>query len=710
MPRRPVKLTAALAAALSLVPAGAPAHAQTPAPAPAASATAPAAVGLDDAAWQYAPDPHDRGRRRGWQRGRGAAPWRPVQLPHVFDARPRPSTFGGQVGWYRLRLRRPAGAPARFDWGVRFEQVRRVAQVWLDGRRVMSHRDPYAPFTVPLPALRDGRRHTLVVRVDSRKDDTVREGWWNWGGITRPATLVPLGRLVTASPGFLPERNCDATGGRCGWSVLVDAVVVNRAHRTLRPRLAARLVGPDGGAAGAAGARVRPLAPGERARVRFRLPVAGPVRLWQPGDPTLYDVALETRSGATLEQVDRARVGLRTVAVHDGALELNGRPVQLRGASIQEDVKGHGAALTDADIDAIVERLKALGADVTRAHYALDPRLADKLDEAGILVWAQAPVYHRDRLLETPAQRRRALGMVRAAVLATRNHPSTLTHSVANELSTIPDQVPGTAAFLRSARRLTRDLDPALPVAVDTLSYPGYGAQRAYAAFDLLGINAYFGWYPGKVAHSTANLADLGPYLDHMRAMYPAAGLVLTEFGAEATMDGPADVKETYAFQADYARDVLAVVRRHPEVSGTLWWTLQEFAIKPRWDGGALRTGVPRDSIHNKGLITYGGRRKPAWQVVHDDAVATPLFRPAAAARGAAPIRAPRAAGTGLGLVAGLGLLAAVALLLLVDAWALLGWRAASAAELRDAREAALRTAAAAGGDGDDRPRLRLIA
>lgn len=680
------------------------AHAATPPP--------PAAVSLDGARWQYAPDPHDRGARRHWERGRGRPAWHAVHLPHVFDPHPHAASFPGTVGWYRLRLHAPPHTPRGFTWAVRFEQVRRVAEVWLDGRRIAVHRDPYAPFTVPLPALRDGRRHTLVLRVDNRKGTEPREGWWNWGGITRPAQLVPLGRLTTDSPGFLPERTCDGTSAqRCRWTVLVDAVVSNGSHRAAAPVLAARLTRPSGAPAGAARATARPLAPGEVARVRFRVPVTGPVSLWQPGHPALYGVTLETRDGIAVQQVDRARIGLRTVAVHDGLLELNGRPVQLRGASIQEDVKGDGAALTDADVDTIVRRLRRLGATVTRAHYALDERLARKLDEAGILVWTQAPIYHRDRLLRTPAQRRAALATVRAAVLATRNHPSTLTHSVANELSTVPDQVPGTAAFLGAARAATRDLDPTLPVAVDTLSYPGYGAQRAYAAFDLLGINSYFGWYPGKPRHSTANLADLGPYLDHMRAMYPHAGLVMTEFGAEATMDGPATVKETYAFQTQYARDVLAIVRAHPQISGAIWWTLQEFAIKPHWDGGAQRVGVHRDAIHNKGLIAYGGRRKPAWAVVHADAVATPLFRPAWAAPERHAAHAPRSADHATELVAGLGILAIIAALMALNAWALLGWRAAAAAEVRDAREAALRDAAAGGGtDGDGRPRLRLIA
>ncbi len=101
---------------------------------------------------------------------------------------------------------------------------------------------------------------------------------------------------------------------------------------------------------------------------------------------------------------------------------------------------------------------------------------------------------------------------MRGTVLAARNHPSVIAHSVANELSVVPDDIPGTRDFLERARRLTARLDPSVPAAADLLSYPGYPRQRTYARFGLLGINSYFG-YPGKDAHPTGNLEDLRPYL-----------------------------------------------------------------------------------------------------------------------------------------------------------------------------------------------------
>jgi beta-glucuronidase len=628
--------------------------------APAAHGAVPTAIPLVKG-WEYSPDPGQE--------------WRPVAVPHVFNPRPVENVFGGGVGWYRLTFEAP-DTPG-FGWALRFEQVRRVARVWFNNVEIGTHRDPYVPFTLPAKGIRRGAPNTLVLRVDNRKGKEPREGWWNWGGITRPVTLVPQGSVRLADLGLMPKLHCRDKDD-CDAQVLFDGIVSNKGASRVRPRIAVRLAAPGSGEVTRRTLAVRALDPGETAHVRAAITVTGKPALWSPEHPRLYRATVETHAGqrASLQQVDRLNVGLRSVTVRDGALLLNGRPLELRGASIQEDEPGRGPALTGADMDRVIGHLKQLKANVTRAHYLLTDRLLDKLDAAGILVWSQAPIYHRDRLLETRAQRADALSTLRGTVLGARNHPSVITHSVANELSVVPDEVPGTREYLDRALGIVRGLDPTLPVSVDLLSYPGYPRQDAYARYDLLGVNSYFGWYPGKFDHPTGNLADLRPYLVNLRRQYPAAGLVLTEFGAEATMRGPVRQKETYAFQADYVRQVLHIVGDLPFMSGAIYWTLKEFAVKPDWDGGAKRE-VPRDGIHNKGLITYNGEPKPAWEVARADFADTPLFRPSGGP------------GSGLGPW-DFTLLAAIAALilglLLVDAWALAGILGLHSRERRRAR------------------------
>ncbi len=637
----------------------------TPSPASAAGGV-PASLPLTTG-WERLPDPDATGVRDGFWRPDSRAAWRPGTVPSVLQSATTPENFPGTVGWYRLRFRAPARTPG-FGWAVRFEQVRRSAQVWLNGVKLGRHDDPYVPFELNAgDAFRPGKENVLVVRADNRRVPGTREGWWNWGGIVRPVTLVPRGTLALRDPAVLSDVHCRPGGQTCTRQVIFDGTLENRGDRRIAGgRVTVRVAGAT------AVIRARTLAPGEMTRLRRTIPVPG-AALWSPEDPQLHDVTVTTATGTSVQQVDRWRTGLREVKVQGGMLTLNGRQLNLHGASIQEDVPGRGPALTDADIRKIVADLKAVHANVTRAHYLLHPKLLDALDAAGIMVWSQAPIYHRDVLLRTPAGREAALATVRATILGARNHPAVITHSVANELSATPDTVPGTRAFLAEARGVARDADPTVPASVDLLSYPGFPRQRAYAAYDLLGINSYFGWYKGKAEHSVERLADLGPFLDHMRAAYPGKGLVVTEFGAESTFAGPASEKETYAFQTDYVRSVMDIVAKRPFIGGAIYWTLQEFAVKPQWDGGAERN-VARDSIHNKGLITYGGQRKPAWTVAEQRFAAAPEFRKVSPAIAAGLPPEPERAGLrSVGAVMTLALALALMTLLALNGWAAAG-------------------------------------
>jgi hypothetical protein len=412
--------------------------------------------------------------------------------------------------------------------------------------------------------------------------------------------------------------------------------------------------------------------------------VRGDAKTWSPDQPQLYSATVTTHAGELVSQVDRERLGLRTVEVKDATLLLNGRALDLRGASVQEDAPGRGPALTDADIENTVAELKALSVNVTRAHYLLDERLLDRFDEEGILVWSQAPVYHRDRQLRTPGERSHELEVLRRTILGARNHASVITHSTANELTTVPDERRTTRVWMLNAAQLARDLDPTLPVSIDVLSYPGIGRQRTYEAYDMIGINSYYGWYDGKPTRATGDMGDLAPYLRAMNRSYPRHALVITEFGAEASEMGPADVKQTYAFQTEYIKRYLDIVNRLSFVNGAIYWTAREFAVKPDWDGGAHPD--VRDAIHNKGLISYDGKIKPAFSAAQEAFKATPLYRdPEAVAK--AELAHPRPILlSGLFLIFVVALVGAVALLnvmWLCDIWRALRPPPAEVVELR---------------------------
>jgi hypothetical protein len=553
--------------------------------------------------------------------------WRPVRVPSVVDARALPSLYPGVVRRYRVRFEGPETPPG-FRWLLEFESVRRSAGVYLNGRRIGRNVDPYTPFTVEARGLRPGRQNQLVVEVDGRKNPQLPEGWWNWNGIVRPVHLVPAGRAHLRDLGTMSRVRCRGPASGCRAKLLLDGVLERRGVRRLAPTVEVRLRSPRGRVTEK---RFRLSRQGvRRRRMQLELPVAAP-ELWSPERPNLYSARIVLRDRDDVMQVERRRIGLRSVEVKNGLLHLNNRAVQLSGASIHEDMPGHGAALSRADMRQIVADLKELGANVTRAHYLMNDRLLALFDRTGILVWNQAPIWQRDHgaaLLWRTNERRRAVQTVERTVTAARNHPSVLTHSVANELTFTPDAKPGTARFLVAAERTARDLDPTLPISVDIKGRPGFPEQFTYHRFDMLGINQYFGWYSW-----VEDFSLLEPYLLEMRDLYPEHALVMTEWGAEARPElaaAPPDLKGGYAFQDFHSQRTLDVIDRLSFfLSGAIYWTLREFEIYPGWTGGAGRRAPQYEpnTRHHKGLITYDGERKPAFWTVRDRHLRTPFYR-----------------------------------------------------------------------------------
>ena len=571
--------------------------------------------------WEFLADPGNVGLSEDWAHASAKFHWTPVAIPNDFNPVVSSASFAGRVGWYEISFAGPPVSNGR-SWNVYFEEVRRHAEVWLNGRKIGTNSDPYEPFSLPATSLRPGVRNLLIVRVDNFiTPGSFPQDWWNWGGIVRPVTLEPVGRISLADLGVMPELGCRYLCGK--W--LIEGTLINHARVPLRPVISVKSVSPQG-VARTSTRPVRSIAPGGSLTISFQVPAAGTPDLWSPGHPALYQVQVETIAQHRVEQLSTLRAGLRSVRVRNGILYLNGRRLWLRGAAIHEDIQGRGAALTGGDINAIVSELLSVGANITRAHYLLSERLLDALDAAGIMVWSQPPVDQADRKLAGATGRAQALAMARATLLGDRSHPSVIAHSLGNELTPTPDSTSGTRTYLEQAIKLTSRLDPAALVADDVYAYP-YPAQRVYSRLDLLGLSDYWGWYRGPPGHSIANFQGLGRFLKQTHAKYPRQALLISEFGAEGLFHGPARTKGTYEFQDDYLRNTFAMIDRLPFMNGAIYWTLREFAVQPGWLGGAeLPRSYQPDGLHHKGLIAYDGTEKPAFAVAQQVFARIPSF------------------------------------------------------------------------------------
>lgn len=516
----------------------------------------------------------------------------PVSVPNAFNARKLDAqSMRGGVRWYRTTFDVPAGAAD--SWNLRFESVNRSARVFVNGAAVGTHTGAHLPFELPAGTLKP-TGNELLVKVDARlsKNDLPPgnrpRGWWNYGGIMREVYL----RRVRSQD--LTGLRVQATPGTPG-----------------KVQVSGGIAGAPGGNArmevsGPGGFSLSQDVPAASALIgAFDVPAPA---LWSPDSPSLYTLKVTLPGG----QVTTQKFGFRTWSVLDGAAQLNGMPLSLRGASFHEDFPRKGHALSPGDRDRIVSDLKALGADFTRAHYPPHPALLEAFDREGIVFWDQIPVW-RMRGSDIGRLQTRALADFEAMVLRDRNHASVMTWSAENETLRGGSRE---RAYLERAKQLSTSLDGTRLFGVDT-TLPLRSIPTFYEGIaDVLGLNEYIGWYGGR-------LGELDDTMSDVQARVPSAALFITEFGAEASRGGPQSEKGTYSFQRSFLGRSLDFMDRQPKLGGALVWALRDFPVRPGWDGGNPN---PKPPINFKGVTGYNGKRKPAFNVVRQKFQAVPTF------------------------------------------------------------------------------------
>jgi hypothetical protein len=564
------------------------------------------------ARWRYRADPGDRGLRAGWRRGTFGG--RVVRVPYSPNATAYGGRAGrfaqdGSVGWFARELE----APVAGRYAVRFESAHHSATVFVDGRAVRRHVGAYEPFTARV-ALAPGR-HTIAVRVDWRAprrqaDAGWARGWFNYGGLNRPVTLMRLG---PSELGALTARTrLDAARRRSRVDIAVR--VRNRAApRSIRLR----------GTIARGGRTIRTLDFGV-ARVGRRtsralkasVMIDGPA-LWSPRNPALYDLRIEVPGEATL----RRRIGLREIAWGAGGLRLNGAPLVLRGAGLPPDARGRGDALRPVDEERIVAELRAVGANATRSQLPLSASMLARLDAAGILIWQEIGPWEPGGRWRARSSQQIAAARDRALRVAEAGQasPSILAWTLTNEVAR--DGWPGQREYVRRTARRLHALDPTRPVAADLWGrmLPRSGGGM-FSGLDAIGVTDYIGWYEGLDLDRAGQEAKARERLAHLRSLFPGKPVVVTELGAAGSARVAGGAFGGLRFQAALLSRRLRGLRDQPHLSGTLIWNLRDYALRPDFRGGSVLSARPgltlTPGLNEKGLYDFAGRPKPALAAV----------------------------------------------------------------------------------------------
>ena len=619
--RAQMKLAAAIVLVVVVVIGGAPSAASAAEPVIYTGATGRLAV----TQWRYAADPGNVGLARGWMRGRFGG--KLVQVPYVPNAWPLTGAtgrrnFNGSVGWYRTTLR----VPSTGAYALRFESVNHHASVWIDGRLVGQHTGVYMPFDVQ-PTLTAGP-HVVVVRADWRdpvpgmKRAGWHRGWFNYGGINREVTL----RKLEASEVEAPVVQTKLGSGGVAHVELSLRIWNRAATRTLAPA-ATLTYGQTSILATFPAQRVKA---GTRAVFSTVVDVADPV-LWSPSSPSLYDLRMGVpgpREGGW-----QGRIGLRQLTLRSHHPYLNGKPLFLYGAAIHEDARGHGDGLTAADMDRIVARLKAIGANATRAQHPLNPALLERLDAAGIMVWQEVGPWDSpgNWLEKTRGMQLQGLARIQQSFEQLQTHPSIFAWNLGNEVAA--NGHPGQGWFVDTAAKWLKARSTAQLTALDVwgIMLPTH-SSRMYWHIDAIGTTSYFGWYEDTFASPARIRQLIAQRIAYMHKVFPGKIVLASEFGAEGNRLNKPMAHGGEAYQAALLSQTINDYVNLPDSSGALLWNLQDFGVNPEFGGGSILTKVKGirlvRGLNQKGIYDLMGRPKPAVKAV------AAAFKRARASRG----------------------------------------------------------------------------
>ncbi len=521
--------------------------------------------------------------------------WQAAAVPHTWNSKTQTQTH--RAAWYRTHFTlTPTDSrktDSRKEVFVCFDGVGTVADVYLNGVLLGTHRGAYTRFVFDATAAVSPGENTLTVRCDTAPADTVDclpagDGFQLYhvpGGLYRPV------RLLLTSPVHIDPAHLAASGvflspqsvSEQSADLAIKTLVRNDSDRSAVVTVTSRVFDRDSRAVGMVSGSIT-LAAHLGGSVIVHVPIARP-HLWSTTDPYLYKVKTSTLVSGQVTDTVWERTGLRYFAMTPTGFFLNGVNTPLRGVAKHQETEEQGSAVTEADLRRDWEDLTDLGVNFVRlAHYPHAKVEYDLADERGIVVWAENG--HSNPAAATSAGRQ----ITREMVLQNFNHPSICFWSVGNEAITKPADIATLEDYAQTVR------------AEDAARLTTYASSTNFSEspdLDFVAVNRYLGWYGGTIGGFDAHAAFYH-YISET-----GAGGVISVHSSAARPTHKVNKYEPEEYQDEVAESRCQTVFRtlRDQVPLFTWWVFRDFS-DPRYKG-----------VNSKGLETFGGFRKDAYSL-----------------------------------------------------------------------------------------------
>ena len=523
---------------------------------------------------------------------------RHVTLPHSWNTDPqRQGSWLETTGNYRNDIFIPAGWSSRRLF-LKFYGVQSVADLFVNGRHVGTHRGGAAAFTFEITDyVQFGMDNALLVVVSNsaRNDVLPTSTEMNlYGGIYRDVELIVTGPtavspLYLGSDGVLVHpREIDSLHASGEVEVHLTS------NRESSCTLTLDITAPDGSTVFTRRQRAR--LDGKPVVVPFAIDAP---ELWSRETPALYTVTAAIGEDSIVDCV-RVRTGFRSLAATPGGgLQINGKRVPVHGVTLYHDNLSSGGTLTNADYEADLATVRDLGANALRSAVMPHAQyLYDRCDEQGILVWVDTPLQSAPFLGDiayyaTPDFEENGLMQLREIIAQNINHPSVVMWGLFSCLRPRGDDV---VPYLGKLNETAHAMDASRPTTACSDQNGGINFVS-----DLIVWRQNVGWEKGSTSDVAVWRDQLRKNWSHLRSgvSYGGSGFIghksYTESSEPRLNANWMPERKQTRFHEEYARNLQG---------DSLFWGVW---INNLFDYGSSRRPY---GINGEGLVTLDRRQR----------------------------------------------------------------------------------------------------
>jgi beta-galactosidase len=359
--------------------------------------------------------------------------WETVALPHTPRIEPLVVNDQWQgIAWYRKHFSIEKSNIGKNAF-IKFDAAMQVADVWLNGKHLITHFGGYLPFGFDITENMLAGENILTVKLNNEDNPQVPPGkpldsldFNLYGGLYRNVSLIFTDKVHISDLSILNN-----TGG--GVFVTFDSIssksavlniktdVINQCPNEILIDIRNTLVNSRGEKVAVATSEEKLLKASDDITFQQSVKIGDPI-LWQPNSPYLYTLRTTIiKNHKVIDEVETS-IGIRKAELKPDGFYLNGEKFFINGTNRHQEYPYIGYALSDEAQYRDAIKIKSAGFDLVRcSHYPQSEAFLDACDELGLLVMNSIPGW---QFMGDDTFKANSLDDCRNMIRRDRNHPS----------------------------------------------------------------------------------------------------------------------------------------------------------------------------------------------------------------------------------------------------------------------------------------------